>query len=171
MSTSNYYAGIGSRSTPTEIQTLMTEIARKLAAIGYILRSGHADGADLAFEKGAAPNADIYLPSPGFNSHHPITSQTYHQPTQAAIELAQEYHPAWARCGNYARRLHARNMHQILGLNLDTPVRFVICWTPDGQASGGTGQAIRLATALSIPVFNLANREDHERLARFCAPA
>lgn len=49
-----------------------------------------------------------------------------------------------------------------------TPVGWVLCWTPDGaaegietsRATGGTGQAIRLASAHGIPVYNLA-REDH----------
>jgi hypothetical protein len=42
----------------------------------------------------------------------------------------------------------------------------VLCWTPDGaidktgKKTGGTGQAIRLAVAHGVPVYNLA-RPDH----------
>lgn len=48
-----FYTGIGSRETPQEIQNLMFKIAQKLDS-KYILRSGGADGADLAFEKGSS---------------------------------------------------------------------------------------------------------------------
>jgi hypothetical protein len=62
-------------------------------------------------------------------------------------------------------------MHQILGDDLKTPVDFVLCWTPDGAetstsySTGGTGQAIRLAIANSIPVFNSHNADALQRLS------
>ncbi|HRY03076.1 MAG TPA: hypothetical protein P5256_08115, partial [Beijerinckiaceae bacterium] len=34
---------------------------------------------------------------------------------------------------------------------------FVICWTKDARGGGGTGQAIRLARAHGVPVFDLAD--------------
>jgi hypothetical protein len=46
---------------------------------------------------------------------------------------------------------------QILGENLDTPVKFVICWTRNAQTIGGTATAIRLAKQRGIKVYNLAN--------------
>lgn len=164
-----FYAGVGSRSTPPDICTLMTDIAAKLSDLGWILRSGHADGADLAFERGALTNAEIYLPSAHFNSKYQVLSQIYLSPTSEALALAARFHPAWTRCSEFARLAHARNMHQILGYELDSPVRFVICWTSDGQDSGGTGQALRLARSRMIPVFNLYDLEARQRLERFCA--
>ena len=58
----------------------------------------------------------------------------------------------------------ARNMHQVLGLTLDVPTDFIVCWTPDGKASGGTGQALRVAKDFSIPIYNLKNADDLECL-------
>ena len=49
----------------------------------------------------------------------------------------------------------ARNCHQVLGQDLKTPVDFIVCWTKDGGESGGTGQALRIARDLNIPVYNL----------------
>jgi hypothetical protein len=139
----NKYAGIGSRQTPTNILTLMSNVASKLSNT-HILRSGGSLGADQAFERGCSGKKEIFL------ANHC---------TFAAMELASYYHPNWDACNNYARQLHGRNMMIILGPNLDTPVDFVICWTSDGLASGGTGQALRLASAHNIKIFNLYNQK------------
>lgn len=134
------YAGIGSRQTPPEICSLMTDLACRLAAAGYVLRSGGARGADQAFEAGAGTAKEIYLP---------------HHATDAALDLAAHYHPFWDRCGTMARQLHARNGLIILGADLASPVAMVLCWTSDGRASGGTGQGLRIALDHGIPVYNL----------------
>lgn len=162
------YAGIGSRRTPPHILELMTECGRLLAAGGWTLRSGGADGADTAFANGAyecAPKVEIYLPWGRYNEHR--VARLY-SPTAAAYTLSGRHHPAWDRLSPEERTLHARNAHIILGPNLDDPVRMVVCWTPDGSLngrgpkSGGTGQALRIAVseAPRAEVFNLA-REDH----------
>ena len=46
------YAGIGSRSTPPEVQAVMRTLANNLEYTGFTLRSGGAKGADSAFEHG-----------------------------------------------------------------------------------------------------------------------
>lgn len=46
------YAGIGSRRTPKEVVLVFESIARYLGSRGFLLRSGHAPGADVAFERG-----------------------------------------------------------------------------------------------------------------------
>jgi len=152
------YTGIGSRSTPQEILYLMTSIATKLDHWGWTMRSGGADGADTAFE--GASRQEIYLPWPGFNGKRGTT------PTPDAFLIAETHHPRWHALDRNVRALHARNAHQILGANCATPAAFVICWTPDGstgvttRATGGTGQAIRIARAYDVPIFNL-QRDDH----------
>ena len=69
--------------------------------------------------------------------------------------IASEVHPAWDRCNEWARGMHSRNCHQILGFDLQSPVDAVICWTPDGKIQGGTATAIRISMKYDIPVFNL----------------
>lgn len=64
----------------------------------------------------------------------------------------------------------ARNMLQIMGLGLDEPSKFVLCWTPDGcttkegriKKTGGTGQAIAYADEMDIPIFNFQNSKNNE---------
>jgi hypothetical protein len=66
-------------------------------------------------------------------------------------------------CKPYVRKLHGRNAFQILGLSLNTPSKYCICWTPDGatthmervRRTGGTGTAISIADAYKVPVVNL----------------
>lgn len=145
------YAGIGSRTTPLPIQRGMTRIAQRLAARGFTLRSGAADGADTAFEAGAGAK-EIFVPWKGFGASKegvviPLTNES--------VALTRRFHPAYDRLSPAVRRLMIRNAHQVLGADLESPVAFVLCWTPGGRGEGGTGQAIRIARAHDIPVFDL----------------
>ena len=151
-----FYAGIGSRSTPTDILNIFTKTAKWLDGRNYVLRSGGAKGADSAFEYGAINKQIFYA----------------NDATDRALEIASNFHPAWNRCSDYIKKLHGRNTFQILGRDLKTPVDFVICWTPDGCEShedrsiktGGTGTAISIASYYNIPVFNFANPDSIDRL-------
>lgn len=141
------YAGIGSRQTPDDVCNAMTVFATRLRATGYWLRSGGAPKADRAFETGADGHCTIYRPK---------------HVTQAALDLAEHYHPNWAACDQYARSLHARNGFIVLGAELNQPVDFIVCWTASGGLTGGTAQALRIAAdpQWAIPVYNLFNSED-----------
>lgn len=144
-----YYAGIGSRETPGPVLGDMAVLARWMTEAGFTLRSGHAPGADTAFEK-AAGAAEIWLPWLGFRG-----SDSRLVPSPEAFRLAEGHHPAWHRCSDAARKLHARNSHIVLGQDLHSPVEFVLCWTRNGERGGGTGQALRIAVAHGIPIFDL----------------
>ena len=150
---SKFYAGIGSRETPEDFLRLFRSVAKHLAQNNYTLRSGGADGADLAFETGCRKvdgPMEIYIPWPGFNNNLSPLSNI----PDWAFKLASQTHPAWERCSQGGRKLHARNCMQMFGQDGNTPVDFVICWTPHGSGSGGTGQALRLAKQQHIPVFD-----------------
>lgn len=157
------YAGIGSVDTPAEIQVKMTEVARYLASLGYTLRSGHAKGADQAFEAGAVEKEIFYSKDAN----------------ETTLKIAEEIHPNWnavkgadAKKTDYIRGLMARNTNQVFGRSLDTPVDFVLAWTQDGIThysnrtvkSGGTGQAIDMASRKGIPVINMAKADWREQL-------
>jgi hypothetical protein len=173
-----FYAGIGSRETPPDIIEMMIGIAGVLREQGYILRSGHADGADLAFERGSAGQNQIWLPWPGFNYESsqaqglPHTGHYHIRDNWMADKIAAQYHPNWNACSEGAKKLHTRNVYQVLGPGLgvvqhETISKFIICWTKDGKASGGTGQAIRVAEGYQRPVFNLFNANALEELEAF----
>jgi len=133
----------------------MSTYAVVLAKRLWILRSGGADGADSAFES-CAGMANIFLPWSGFNGHK--TGFVVGASTRLAT-IAADYHPAWSKLSEGAKRLHTRNVAQVLGANPPDSAEssFVLCWTPGAKGGGGTGQAIRIAKAYSIPVYDLAD--------------
>lgn len=159
------YAGIGSRKTPRELASRMHSIATVLERRGWMLHSGGADRADTWFEQGVKDpaNARIFLPWPGFNGH----SSPLHEVSERAHEIARQFHPKYHRLKADGRLLMARNSYQVLGPDLVSPVTCVVCWTPGGEVTGGTGQALRIAAAHDVPVFNLWNATTVTRLETF----
>lgn len=158
-----HYAGIGSQSIPNDIFVMMREIGFYLAQEGWTLRSGAAAGSDFAFETGcdeAGGKKEIFLPWKGFNQHQ----SSLFTPTEESLTFAQKYHPNWGALNQAGQKLIARDGYQVLGLDLKTPVKMVICYTQDGLASGGTGQAMRIAKDKNIAIFNLKNPSERARI-------
>lgn len=160
-----FYAGIGSRETPEHIRQFMTTLAIHLREQGFVCRTGYAIGADQAFYKGAAPDVIVYNPKEIIVPNGGLSLDcTKFGNWHIALEIAASFHGGWKDLSPFAKLLIARNTYQILGDDLNTPSKFVVCWTRDGATSktsrntGGTGQAIRIATHLGIPVYNIANR-------------
>lgn len=161
------YAGIGSRDIrfikePT-MKIDMAEAMKFMAGIleqsGYTLNSGGAKGSDSAFESGVTKDSmkNIFYAS------------SANERTRA---IAKEIHPAPHMLSGYILDLMARNTYQIFGKDLDTPVDFVLCYTKDGcehhsqrtRETGGTGQAIEMASRKGIPVINMANKNWEQRV-------
>ena len=143
------YAGIGSRKTPPEVITQMTEISNYLDGLGYKLQTGKTfndkeEGADEAFSKGAS-NKELFGPE---------------QANAQTIKIAKEIHPAPQNLKPGGLKLMARNTYQIFGSNLDTPVDFVLFYAKEGKGirpEGGTGQAVEMARLKGIPTVNMAD--------------
>ena len=143
------YAGIGSRKTPPEVITQMTEISNYLDGLGYKLQTGKTfndkeEGADEAFSKGAS-NKELFGPE---------------QANAQTIKIAKEIHPAPQNLKPGGLKLMARNTYQIFGSNLDTPVDFVLFYAKEGKGirpDGGTGQAVEMARLKGIPTVNMAD--------------
>ena len=152
-----YYTGIGSRTIPKEIEDYFILLGEYFAKLGFTLRSSHADGSDKAFEKGCdivKGNKEIYLPWRGFNDS---TSKLYLDNIKyvdKAELIARKHHPYWFNLKQGAKKLQTRNSYQVLGQDLLTPSKFIICYTKNGNGSGGTGQAIRIGISCNIPIFD-----------------
>jgi hypothetical protein len=164
-----FYAGIGARNAPQNILDSCMFIAQKLESMGYTLRSGGADGCDSAFEAGAI-NKEIYLPWKGFNHSK---SELYfgklsNSEYDRCKDIASKLYPGWDNADPAVKKLHARNVLQILGPAKTTYSAFVICWTnrPPEQARG-TMFGVHLAHQHNIPVYNLYIPENVTKLLEF----
>jgi len=163
-----FYAGIGSRETPPGIEPLIEEVCLLLNKMGFTMRSGAAPGADSVFEK-YSEKKEIYLPWKGFNNNEsPLFLESFDSLIiDESKELARKYHPNWKNLSQAGQKLMIRNSFQVLGKDLKTHSDFIVCWTLGGGIKGGTGQAMRIAKANEIPIFNLYNKDTLYRLKLF----
>lgn len=167
-----YYAGIGARETPENIQEILSQIAENLANQGYVLRSGGAPGSDSAFERGcdkASGQKEIFLPWKGFEGRTSSLYLPWNIP-QNLVDIASKIYPAWDLVSQGVQKMHARNVQQILGElpGVSEPSSFVICWTGRPRSSiGGTVFGITLAEQRGIPVFNLYEEGALQRFRKF----
>lgn len=185
------YTGIGSRQITSHSSRMMMQYACCMAMMGGKLRSGGASGNDTSFETGARiaydalaetfnlpPGAyanvmDIFLPHDGFNGRYANPDSGYHVVSSREAEnLAAQHHPGWGRLSSYARALMSRNSLQVMGASMSDPTRFVVCETADGAytegmtsyKTGGTGQAIRIASSFNIRVYNAAHPAHRKKI-------
>lgn len=149
------YTGVGSRSTPPEICNVFRYLASELASRMGRLRSGHADGPDMAFEEGSlfrlgdgfsterdSLGREIFLPWKKFNGRRrhfdPYTDTSdddegyyvpdEHWPTyKQAVDIAKSVIPWWDKLKPPHQRLHTRNVYQVLGMMLNEPSDLLIC--------------------------------------------
>ncbi len=160
------YAGIGPRKAPFEILPIMTNIAEQLAKTSWLLRSGHGERSDEAFEVGAPKHLkEVWVPYIGFNNSVP--EPHYHEAlySKELMDIAEAHHNAWDKCDNRARALLGRNVHILLGENLHKPVDMVVYWQPSNNRitdRGGTNHSLRIASTFGIKTFNI-NEPDQQR--------
>jgi len=135
-------AFIGSRAAPPQVLATGRCLARIVHRAGYALVSGGAAGFDTVVD--GIPGVIVY--PPGHKQHTPAHDK--------AMDIVLSLHPAPDRARKYGRYL-ARDVFIITGDAFDALVWAVVCWTPDGKDSGGTGNGIRVANHYNVPVFNL----------------
>lgn len=153
-----HYTGVGARNTPSWIENILIFLGASLSEKGYILRSGGADGADISFEIGCNSKQgkkEIYLPWKNFNDSDSDLYLENFKNSLDAEKIAEEIHPVWGKLKQGAKKLHTRNVFQVLGKDLKTPSKFLLCYTDGGEIKGGTATAINLALKNNIKVLNL----------------
>jgi len=146
------YAGIGSRETPKSVLLAMSTEAQRRAKEGWLLRSGGANGADEAFAAGAMAASgaiEIYRPY-----HSNTTSDKLAIQVIEELNKVQNTNLVFEKMKPYTQQLISRNMQIVLGEKLDTPVNEILCWTKNGDLTGGTRYAIMLGRMLAIPITN-----------------
>lgn len=88
---------------------------------------------------------------------HSIIMPSYLNAKRDAI-LKQVMSPShFNACDDYSLGMHRRNVHQVLGIDLKSPVDEVYTWCmvdAHGEPLGGTRTAIKIAQLYGIPVIN-----------------
>lgn len=70
-----------------------------------------------------------------------------------AFTIAEKFHPAWGACSPYAKKLLARNVHILLGKNLDEPALWAAYWRDRKLTKGGTLHALKICHEYRIPTL------------------
>lgn len=177
------YAGIGSRETPEDILCIQFRLGKTLCDIGWHGLSGEAPGPDQVYHEGAKQSRrykevgfTAFLPWSGFE-------KAWHDPSKGYWDLKRTgfIKRAWwlgigargtdagLKQGGIA--MHSRNAHQILDVDMRSPVQFVSCYArpkgKEGHVHGGTGTAVALAMHFHIEVLNLYTDEAMGRALAF----
>lgn len=174
-----FYTLIGSRETPDHKMDQLEELAIKLERMDYALRSGGANGSDSAAE--SVTRKQVFLPWNGFNRHYDnnafgfgyINYQTLGKIEECEALRARHHKWYFSAQKEGVKHLQRRNMHQILGLDLNNASEFVLCYAKqdiergEGHVQGGTGSAVSLALELGLPVCNLYFDGNYESILRW----
>jgi hypothetical protein len=171
------YAGAGSKDAPEDVQKVMQETGKRFHEKGWVLRSGGEGDPEKGFMMmySRLTKTRIFLPFDGYNSWVDTDRDcgcTAVGENMAARELARAG-PGFDDLDATFTLKRTRDVCRVLGKDLRSPARRVICWTPDGAETASdcgpitdsSYMVIRLATRFDIPVDNLSNENTFERYA------
>lgn len=157
------YAGIGTRSLGSSERDQILSLSWSLSERGWVVYSGNAEGSDISFQEGSCGNCVIFLPWEGFNNerYDPRRSLDHFVVGEESrgIDSIRQFHPnPSAVIGSRGvRSLMSRNYFQVHGYGVYPAARFLlVCADPTSDGvKGGTGQAVRIARFLDLPVVNI----------------
>lgn len=164
---------IGSRKAPESILTLASTLGRFLSENGVQSNSGGAGGMDNAFMRYYDPELrNIILPNKRFYEHRHNGKDKIALDYLPNIKLAIEEVKTicdWNVLELNVKRLFCRNVYQVLGKDLSSPVDCVLFWAieNDGRVKGGTRIAVHIARKHGIPCFNLADIKIRTAIEKF----
>lgn len=163
-----HFAIIGTRE-PDEAQSEVAyRIAWIISCLSHVVRTGAAYGIDQkAMDGTQGKNLHVYLPWDSYNANIVPTTATrvVYDPDIHGTWTASvgRFHPAANRLSRGAFALHARNFGIIEGCK-------GVLALPGEDGGGGTGQGIRIAKALRIPLVQ-GNKGSIDDVPRFIGRA
>lgn len=164
------YAGIGSRSITDSERQLMIRIGVFMRNLGYVLYSGNAQGSDDSFQIGADGKCVSFHPWKGYNTVLRSKVIKCFDISPEAYKSVSKHHPRGSKLSATVQRLMARNYQIICGVHQLPQVDMVIyCANEDSDGvKGGTGQGVRIATALGIPTINIRKDDWKDKMKMYC---
>lgn len=157
---------IGSRSINFNDEVKIKAISEYLLDINAWIRSGHAPGADIEFEKRLKNRTIVYMPWRGFNGRFYTDKAVY--PLDKGSKLLDEsenflkenhtkYDYLSSDRGRGVKKLFLRNYFQITGTT-GVLSNYVICVADldkNNKEVGGTGYTCKIARSMNIPIINI----------------
>lgn len=164
------YAAISNDNAPPHVVEQFKKIVLDMEARGYTMRTSGNKGVEEIIES-LVSSKEVHVAWKGFNQRETQFTRV----DKAAIELVGTLHPAFNDLKDSVKTIIARYAHVILGKDLKSPVRCVVCWTEDGAESakektaktGYCGTPIQIASNARVPIFNLKNDNAIYRLNNF----
>lgn len=164
------FVATGPRDAPASALSKMISFIEELETLGYTLRNGGRDGAEDLFEK-SVKRKEIHLPWKGFLDKDSKFTFT----TDAARILASRFHPSYDNLKPVIQTFLATDVRMVMGKDLRSPALFLMVWSEDGAETliektartGNAGQAISVACALKIPIFNFGKSDAEQRLRTY----
>lgn len=164
------YIMTSGRDVPKHIVEQMVELSRSIKESGYVLRIGGLEGGDNVLGE-LDKDAELYLPWKNFSDK---VSKLYFS-TEECLALASKFNAKFNEINNSMRSFLGMYTRMVLGKDLKSRVNFIICWTPDGAEdsssittkTGLIAQAIGIASAMKIPVFNLNNADTVNKIKTY----
>jgi len=171
-----FFTGVGSRKTPEDKCFLLKNLSEELVKLEYVLRSGHAAGADRACEEGANGKAHIYLPWNKYGTKpyredkgalvngHSFIFHMEHWPEHVKIikEVCKSFELDFNGMREGIQKLLFRNVFQVLGhrrvakggKSIASFIQsdIVICYH---ENTGGTRYATEIAKKFKVPILNV----------------
>lgn len=163
-----YYTGVGSRDISSEEYSLIVKIAERMSDLGYVLRTGGAQGSDSAFMEGCRninPNMmEVWSPWVGFCKGETDTLTLDEKGLARQFFIKKGIIPWFDDMKQGAKRLHERNYFQVVGR---LPLSKVCIFCSDeekGEPVGGTRSAVLTARNFGVPTYNLRNEGQRDNL-------
>lgn len=147
-------AGIGTRDLHDDDRALLESWGILFAKRGIDLRTGNATGSDHALAEGirrGGGHPTLLLPWAGYNEDQIHSDDIVEVPslTSTEMELCIAAHPKWHVLKQGARKMMMRNVAILRGVSA------VYALPSDNIGGGGTGQGMRAAKLMGLPVFDL----------------
>lgn len=164
------YAATGNKEMPESFKPQIQRIGRNLEKAGFILRTGGMEGLEDVIEK-STTKLEVHLPFKDFDGKQSKFTFT----SDFVKGIAKMFHTSFDTLKPVVQTFLAKNVRLVLGKDGKSPALFLIVWTEDGAETtaektfktGNSGNAIAIANAIKIPVFNLVRPDAERRLYEF----
>lgn len=169
------YVGAGSSNTPSDVLSLMSQVARVLSSKGITLRCSEQSVADRAFIQGAQGRFFSYVPqhpiddsldqaNAVYTPYSPWAIASETDPSSGSATFARSLDPKFLMLPEAEKRWEVVANSLIYSLDRESVAKMLICWSQPGDH---VERYLKKAVKAGVPVYNLAQAEHRETIQRW----